>query len=207
MKFIEYEEFKKLIEAESERRDLEFKSPFEWKKRKNIDEIQGNVIKSIICLSNLYLGGILIVGIKQKEKKFEKIGLTESQYDTFKDLDQIKGQVDSFVYSSVFFEIEYTKNDEEKYFVIFRVSTYKDYPSITKDRLLIGNAHIIDKDIIYARSEKAPYSSDKVGYSEIKEIIDNSVDKNIKLLGKRGLIPTTLSDKDLFNKQKESILL
>lgn len=206
MKYIKYKEFQKLIEAEYERRDLEFKSPFKWKKRSAIDLIQGMVIKSIICISNLRFGGTLIIGIKQKGKHFEATGLTKSQFNSFKDFDQIKGQVDSFVYSNTNYEMEWTKNEKGKYFVIFRISTFEDYPLITKKDLIVNSSTIISKDTIYSRSKKSPYSSDKASVSELKEIIDNTVDKNIKLLESRGLVPPTgPSDKDLFKEQKKDL--
>lgn len=203
MKFIKYKEFQKLIEAGHERRDLEFKSPFAWKKI--IDPIQGQNIKSIICLSNLRFGGVLIIGIRQRGKLFKVEGLTESKYSSFKDFEAIKGQVDSFIYDETIFEIEWTKNKKGRFFIVFRISSFEDYPLITKNDLVINSHKFIIKDRIYSRTKQAPYASKIAGPSELKEIIDTSADKNIKILQSRGLVTSSPSDQDLFDKQKKDL--
>ena len=206
MKWIEYTEFKKIIEAQTEARDLEFKSAFTWKKHSKIDDIQATVIKSIICISNLPYGGKIIIGVKQKDALFKLEGLNDQELESFKDYDMIKGQIDPMITPNTNFQIEYTTDTQGKHFVIIVISEFEDYPLITKKDLEVNNRKVIEQHTIYARSKTSPYSSIKAGYFETKEIIDYAVDKNRTLLHSRGWVQTKLNDKALFEKQKEDII-
>lgn len=177
MKKIDFLVFSNLIEGGYERRDLEFKSPYKWLKKKEITPIQAMTIKGVIALSNLPLGGLLIVGVVQKEKKFQLKGLNKSEFDTFKDYDQIKGVIDGFVYNSISFEMEYTEDDNDQRFIVFKVQGFEKYPLICKKDLTIGSQKYLDHGTIYVRRKSSIPSSDRATDVEIREIIDESVKK------------------------------
>jgi hypothetical protein len=177
MKRIPYKEYKKIIEAQYETRKIELKGSYKWNKKSKISAIQATTIKAIIALSNLHFGGVLIVGVVQKNRQFKETGLTKSQYESFKDYDQIKGVVDGFVYTNTSFNMQYAKSPKGKYFVLFRVEGFHNYPLICKKNLLVNEKLFLEKDAIYVRGKDSGASSDKAGYQELKEIIDISVKK------------------------------
>jgi hypothetical protein len=177
MKKIQYKEFKRIIEAQYETRKVEFKGPYKWGKKANISAIQATTIKSLIALSNLFLGGVLIIGIKQKGKEFGEVGLSKEEFESFNDYDQIKGVVDGYVYTNTNFNMQYTKNLENRYFVLFRVAGFNDYPLVCKKNLLVNGNLFLERDAIYVRGKSSGASSDKASYQELKEIIDISVKK------------------------------
>lgn len=209
MIFIEYKNFRQLVDAEYERRDLEFKEGFKWSQKSNISHIQARTIKGIIALSNLSLGGILIIGITQKEAKFELNGLTEEEYKTFKDYDRIKGLIDGYVYSNTSFEMEYTKDENDKYFIVFQVRGFEKYPLVCKKNLTIGTDKILEKDNIYVRTKASQCASDKAGNYEIEELIDSSVKKVASYWYNPVSESMDSQDKDkaLFNNQFKDIRL
>ncbi len=165
MKQLPYEDFQKLIEAEYEQRELEFKSPFTWKTKGNIDWIQAKVIVGIIAISNLPLGGRLIVGIKEGGENFDPVGLTEAELNSF-NYESIKSQVDGFIYTNTNFNLEYTKNGEGMYFMIFNIAGIGRYPLITKKTLQVGKKFLIERNTLYVRTLSSPYSSVPATYQE-----------------------------------------
>lgn len=202
MKQLPYKDFQKLIEAEYEQRDLEFKSPFTWKAKGAMEWIQAKVIVGIIAISNLPLGGRLIIGVQEDGENFHPRGLSKAEFNSFKNYEKIKSQVDGFVYTNSNFNLEYTKNENERYFMVFNIAGIGRYPLITKKALQTGNKCLIEKDILYVRTMSSPYSSVPSTYQEYQEVIDNCVDASIRELQNRSLMPTTgKSDSKLFDEQ------
>jgi predicted HTH transcriptional regulator len=63
-----------------EERNLEYKGRVGW----SDSNIKSKITKTILAMSNLEYGGIIVVGVEQKNEKFEPNGIEIEMLSTFK---------------------------------------------------------------------------------------------------------------------------
>lgn len=186
MKTLDYAQFIELTSSH-EQRNLEYKDSFSWEK--NMSDIQARTIRAVISMANIPDGGKVIIGIKEKNSKIEYTGLTQTQKDTFQDIDKIKSQIDGYIHQYVDFDIYVTEDekDSNKWFVIIDVKEAKEYPLLTKRELKLTfgehTERYIESNVIYSRSLASDNSSEKISQNELNEILNHSFRIKQSLLG------------------------
>lgn len=194
-----------LLETGYELRSLEFKSPFLWSDIKS-RWLKENVVKAVLGMTNTRDGGEIIIGIEEikkgKNKELKPVGLTDNEFNSFKDYDAIKGYIDGFSYTETNFDISWGKFEKNKY-IIFTVRDFDEIPAICKKDS--QEKDVLKKNVIYTRSKKAPYSTIPTTDIELREIIHMAVDKEKSELKKRGWIrKSEISPEDFYkNKIKD----
>lgn len=184
MKEISKEQLAMLLEAGYETRSIEFKPPFLWSDI-NSRWLKEKVVRAVLGMTNIRLGGQIIIGVSENQNEIILEGLTDEQLDSFNDYDGIKGYIDGFSYTGTIFDIS-SGFFENKKFIIFSIQEFYEIPAICKKN---GQERdILKKDIIYTRSIKAPYSTIPVTDMELREIIHMAVDKEKYDLEVRGWI-------------------
>ena len=194
-----------LIRYPNEERYLEFKGPVSWN-----SDIRAKITKSIIALANLKDGGWIVIGKEeQSDRSFRLIGLTQQQCDSF-DSDHIHAFVYEQAEPPVNFQI-FKREFENKNFVIIRVKEFDEIPVICKK----GHGEIIHAGKIYVRSKGKPESIAIPSDAEMRELIENAIDKGVssfvQRLNRTGIwapreqSPQT-NDDEKFKKQREEIV-
>jgi len=177
------EQMAALLEAGYELRNREFKSPFLWSDI-NSRWLKEKVARAVLGMTNTRLSGQIIVGVEEgKQKELILRGLTDNQLNSFKDYDSIKGYIDGFSHTETNFDISWGESQGKKY-VVFNIQEFHEIPAICKKDG--QEKDVLKKDVIYARSKKAPYSTIPVTDIELREIIHMAVDKEKNDLKTRG---------------------
>ncbi len=159
-----------LIKYPNEERYLELKGSVSWD-----GEIRAKITKSIMALANLKDGGWIIIGKEeQPDRSFLTVGMTQEDFDSF-DPDIMKAFVYGRAEPPVNFRV-HKKKYEEKSFVLIQVMEFDEIPIICKKSY--GN--IIHNGKIYVRSKGKPESIPIPSQSEMREIIENAIDKGVR---------------------------
>lgn len=204
MKKINFNELQQLIEGGCERRDLEFKESYAWKE-KDFDYIQATTIRGIIAMSNIRGGGVLVVGVKEVGNVPKLDGLNEVQFQSFQKTENVIRIIDEFIYTRTNIEIVYTQDEENNYYIVFRIAEFEVLPLITKKEFTSSGKCIIEVDTIYSRTKSGAISSKRAGYFELEECIEIAIDKGRRKIEQRGISSTKPSDTDLFNEEIKDI--
>lgn len=175
-----------LLEAGYERRNLEFKPPFNWNDTEQV-WLRENVAKAIIGLSNMPGGGWLIIGINDSDGSNppEIVGMNAEEIASFENYDAIKGFVDGYSYLPTDFDL---RIDPERKLIVVEVREFSNYPLITR-RNSESNGLMI-RDCIYVRALRGQPATIKATHLEMQEVVDLAVDKQSRKLRKRGYRPS-----------------
>lgn len=200
MQHIAEQQLKLMLEGGYETRNKEFKSPFSWNDTNSL-WLKEHVIRGVLAMTNTPFGGQIIIGIQENQtnKSLELIGLDQTQFDSFKDYDGIKGTIDGYAFSNTDFDIQEGDVDGKK-FVIFNVQEFTELPIICRKN---GQTNgVLGEYNFYTRSRKAPYSSIRATEIELREIIHMAVDKETTSLDKRGWARKDIVTVEAFYKDK-----
>lgn len=173
---------KGIIEYPSESRGVELKSSTPWVDVNHQYELQ-NIVRSILGISNVKDGGKIVLGIKQlPDKTFVPEGMSEEHLRTFNQ-DDIYQLVRSFGNPEPRFEIKNMEH-EGKFFIVFFVQEFLYSPVICiKNGKNTGPTPLVE-GAIYTRTNK-PETKRVDRETEMREIINLAVDKEIELLSPR----------------------
>lgn len=189
-----------------EERHIEFKRSTPWKDKK----FKAKITKSILAMANLKDDGSIIVG-KEKESDgtYKAVGMIQSDYDSY-DSDPVKDFVKDYADPYVNLSVLKPEHNHRK-FVVIRIEEFDTSPVVCK----MDYGNIMHRGKIYTRSRGKPETIEIPSETEMREIIDMAVNKEmrkfIKRLSDLELIrlvvePSKPQDKEKFDKQLEGIL-
>jgi predicted HTH transcriptional regulator len=195
------EDFLESIQVLKENRAKEFKRSAPWKEK----AFQCKIIKSILALSNLQDGGRIIFGVKQLPSgEFELEGMSDADLATFKEDDVASLAAE---YADPFVKIEVNRfKHSNKNFLVIQIDEFYEIPVLcSKD------GPDIRRGALYMRSTRIPETVEVPSQTEMREVLDLAVAKNIRkfyrmqaLAGIRIAPPQT--DGDMFNRQIQDLL-
>lgn len=190
-----------LIEYPNEERHIEFKRSVRWD-----GDIRAKITKSIMAMSNLRDGGWIVVGKEeQPDRSFSPVGMSQADFDSF-DPDEVQAFVYARAEPPVDFDVRKIVYNGKK-FVIIRVKEFENEPVICKKSY--GN--ILHNGVIYIRSKGKPESIPVPSQYEMREIIENAIDKGVRAFFQRsqriGIMRLpSVDDAAKFSKQVEELL-
>lgn len=189
---MEIEEFERLIEGGTETQRMDFKASCPWSKNM--------FAKDILAFSNVRGGGLIIIGIRQRNGQLERQGISEAHLRTY-NLETMLDQLSSFADPRIdinFDEVEDAENNKK--YLIISVKEFQDIPVICKK-----DSSDTNKGVIYYRNrDRRPESAPVSNYSDMRDIIDRAAVKMMKKFKELGLTPEG-KDKELFDKEIEKI--
>jgi predicted HTH transcriptional regulator len=125
-------------------------------------------------MSNLRYGGWIILGKKEKaDKSYENVGVPQSTYDGY-----VSDDVRAYVYSHAQLPIElevFKKEVDGKKYIGLNIRGLGKTPHIFSKQ----EVRILQKGIIYVRSQGKPESTEVQSYIGMKEIIDACIDNSL----------------------------
>jgi len=189
---MEIEEFERLIEGGTETQKMDFKASCPWSKNR--------FAKDILAFSNVRRGGLIIIGIRQRNGELERQGISEAHLRTY-NLETMLDQLSSFADPRIDIKFDQVEDAENnKKYLIISVKEFKDIPVICKK-----DSRDTNKGVIYYRNrDRRPESAPVSNYSDMRDIIDSAAVKMMKKFKELGLTPES-KDKELFDKEIEKI--
>jgi len=153
-----------------ESRGREYKASMSWTN----DLTKIKITKSILAMSNIKDGGVIIIGMRElPDKKFEPAGISIEDASTFNHdviADYLKEYADPYV------EFKVTRIEcGGKKFICIQIKEFDESPVICrKDGVDLQRGRIYTRS--RTKNESAPVSS----YAEMREILDMSADKAVR---------------------------
>lgn len=187
-----------------ETRSVEYKRNAPWART-----TKHRIARAMIAMANLRDGGYIIVGMEQKDDgSFDKVGVTENTYDTYK-LDDMKNYLKSHVEPMIKVELEKPEIDGLK-FIGIKVAGLYEFPHICTK----SEGTNLERGVIYIRSTGAEGCIRLTDLEENKNIIDACAEvqfnKFVDNLKKSGLIeftePKSMLDEEKFDKDLSGLI-
>jgi len=186
-----------LISHRREERNLEYKQSMSW----TDINTKVKVIKSSMAMANIPDGGYIVFGMTKKGEVYEPEGMQAEHADSFKQ-DDVMEYVNN--YADPYVELTVVSAERGgKRFVVIQVQEFGQLPVVCKK-----DSEDLKRGDVFTRSRKK-YETARVGsQTEMREILDLAVDKEIRRLRSRGLITSvevvspTEADKKEFDRQR-----
>jgi hypothetical protein len=165
-----------LYDYENETPHLEYKESISWDDTNSKEKI----IQTILAMSNIRDGGVLVIGVKEileeQGKKYRREGMSDEHYNSF-DEDRVRETVRQFAEPFVALDLIKKIYDNNK-FVIITVKEFDEIPVICRKS---GKSDNLQEGQIYIRPKSGTVSTRKVQtYSEMKELVELAVIKQAR---------------------------
>jgi len=188
-----------LIFHRREERNLEYKQSMSWAETAT----RVKVAKSAMAMANISDGGYIVFGVKKNGEVYEPEGMQEDHADSFKQ-DDVMEWVNNYADPYVELTVTVAERDS-KHFVIIQIQEFDQLPVVCKK-----NGEDLKRGDIFTRSRRK-YETARIGsQTEMREIIDLSMNKEIRRLRSRGLItsvevdyPTEIDKREFEQQGKE----
>jgi len=189
-----------LVQVGEELRNLEYKGPMKWD-----DEMtKTKITKAALAMSNIRDGGWIVIGMKELNNgKYERVGLTKEEADTFNH-DHISSHINVYADPPVQFHVN-PQDCEGKKYVMVKIDEFEKLPVICKKDYRRAE---LKQGKIYVRTRRKNENSEVSTPDEMREIINLAVDKNTRAfvarLQKVGVIPIRAvldAEEEAFRKQ------
>lgn len=186
-----------------ERRNLEYKAPMRWDNSLTREKIT----KSILAMSNVRDGGVVVIGVDEQPRgNFNPVGMSETDVSTFTQ-DDVASHVAEYADPYVEFSLRRIECQGKEY-VLIQVKEFDEVPVICK-----RDGTDLQRGVIYTRTRRMNESAPVRSQSEMREIINMAVEKNIRRFYERlqrtGVtvgLPGPPTDTTLFDKQLEGLI-
>jgi hypothetical protein len=198
------EELRALIALGRENRRIEFKRSMRWSDAAT----QGKITKSILGMSNIRDGGIIVIGVnRQPDGSYQPAGVSAGDLKTY-DPDHIGRCVQNFADPIAVFSVQRIVSIGIQ-FIVIEVSEFPELPVICKadgpEGLVLG--------AMYTRNS-VPETIRVPSQTEMREIVEMAVDKGIRKHSERltraGIVQTATpvqpsQDQQRFQQELEEI--
>lgn len=124
---------------------LDFKESQPW------SELRWRLLKTSMAMSNLRDGGLIVVGVAERDDSWELTGIQQDHLDTF-DCDEIIDQLAKYASPQIKVDIVLHDHDDGNRYLAFHVHQFNDSPVVcrknspdsvkTKDRLSAGDVYV-----------------------------------------------------------------
>lgn len=180
-----------------EERNLEYKQSMSW----SDIATKAKVTKSAMAMANISDGGYIVFGEKKNGEVYEPEGMQKDHADSFKQ-DDIMEWVNGYADPYIELIVSFAERDS-KPFIIIQVQEFAQLPVVCKK-----DGEGLKRGDVFTRGRRK-YETARVGsQTEMREILDLAVDKEIRRLRSRGLITSievvspTDADRQAFERQR-----
>jgi predicted HTH transcriptional regulator len=175
---------------------VEFKASQPWK------TLMWGIIKTACAMGNLRDGGIIVIGVSQREDAWEPTGMTEADTKTY-DVDKIVDQVNAYVSPQVDLTIV-THKKEDKTFLVIHVAQFRDTPLVCKK----DHGKDLSAGTLYIRPPGKPETRTVLHATEMQELLELAVEirtrKFLEGLERLKLLPGS-TEQERFKQELEGL--
>ena len=167
--FADIQDLKRYLEAgRSERRNLEYKRGARW------DSLKYNITKAALAMANLEGGGYVIIGVEDGDGRYQLSGMPESDVRTYK-IDDVSEFINKYADPHIEIDLGTFQN-----VVVVQVFEFEEVPVVCKK-----DSDDLERGRIYVRPRRKNESTPQPTAFDVKEILDNAIDKGIRKQRKR----------------------
>jgi len=180
-----------------EERNLEYKRSLSW----NEPASKAKLAKSSMAMANLPDGGVIVIGVEKRGEACEAVGMEQGHIESFRQDDVM--QYVNEKYADPYVELTVTSvSKDNKSFLVIQVQAFAQLPVICKQDGLEN----LKRGALFTRSRAKCETVQVRSQTEMREILDVAVDKEIRRLRSRGLLPFPASpskdDRQAFEQQR-----
>ena len=166
----------------AEGRGLEFKQSMDW-------EDVGtrlNLIRTFMAMSNNRDGGAVVVGVRENpDGTYTPVGMTQDHYDSL-DPDNIAAETAR--YADPAFDLSTVKGlYDGRLFAVIEIRASIEVPTVCKTAH--GGSNVLRQGAVYVRPTGMPRTEEIHTYREMRDIIDQAVERRIERFRELGLLP------------------
>jgi len=122
-----YEALKRRAEGLLSR--LQEVSSVDFKKAITWDEIKHDIVKDILAMSNLRDGGIIIIGVEERNGKWNSTGLSEEQLGTYNP-DDMLDHINKYASPAITFDVVKHTNNEGLCYLVLQMHEFDEKPMV-----------------------------------------------------------------------------
>lgn len=182
-----------------EERNLEYKQSISWQE----SATKAKIAKSAMAMANLPDGGAIVIGVAKKGETYDPVGMSQEHVDSFKQDDIMEYINEKF--ADPYVELSVTPvSKDNKCFIVIQIKEFGQLPVICKNDGLEN----LKRGALFTRS-RVKYETIQIrSQTEMREILDFAVDKEIRRLRSRGLFTfaeaasTSEADRRSFEQQR-----
>ena len=185
-----------------EERNLEYKQSISWQE----SATKAKIAKSAMAMANLPDGGAIVVGVKKIGEIYDPVGMEQSHIGSFKQDEVMEYVNDKF--ADPYIELSVTSvSRDNSHFLVIQVHEFGQLPVICKNNGLEN----LKRGALYTRSRTKHETIQVRSQTEMREILELAVDKEIRRLRSRGLLvfpgaaPSSEADRQKFRQQREGL--
>lgn len=185
-----------------EERNLEYKQSMSWQE----PVTKAKIAKSAMAMANLPDGGAIVVGVEKSGETHNPSGMEQSHIESFRQ-DEVMEYVNQR-FADPYVELSVTPTlIGDNSFIVIQVREFAQLPIICKNNGLEN----LRRGALYTRSRVKHETIEVRSQTELREILDLAVDKEIRRLRSRGLLVSTEGttsaepDNQKFEQQREAL--
>ncbi len=198
------EDFAEIIARGREQASVEFKGPGP----KTDKQLFAKVTRAVLGMANRRDGGIVIVGVEERQTRLVLFGLTQDQLVTWA-YDDVADAFAGYADPSLEFDTEIIEYKGQRFLVI-RVEEFLEVPVLCKKGYNRDRDLILREGACYVRPRRKPETIEVCTYADMRDLIDLATDKALRRFIARAQsagVPLTMhrekSDDDLFEDQAQ----
>jgi hypothetical protein len=176
--------------------DIDFKESAPW------ETLKWKIIKTALAMGNLRDGGIIIVGVSERDDTWQLTGISQEHLETF-DVDNITSQVNAYVSPHVDLTLVTVDYSQSKRFLAIKVSEFSDTPLVCKK-----NEGDLKEGNIYIRSFGKPETTKVTNAQQMHNLLELAAEKRarriLEVSQRIGLVPSS-SSKELFDRELQGL--
>jgi Putative DNA-binding domain len=185
-------EFNDLVKyTTGESRRIEVKGSISWDDERS----KLKITKSILALTNIKDGGLLILGVNQDVNKLSWVGMQEEHLKSY-NYDEVSSHVARYADPHAQFSLT-RSSYESKTFIVITVNEFDQVPVLCKRDHNMQGLSGLKAGKFYTRTRRIPESAEVSTLEDLREIVELATDKAVtKFLGRAataGLLRTTPS--------------
>ncbi len=175
---------------EGETRNIELKASMSWSDQAT----KLKIVKSILAMSNIRSGGMVIIGINENGGKLDRIGMTKEHLKSF-DHDKMSAYIATYADPHVRFSLRRVTL-ESKIFIVISIDEFERVPVLCKKDFVVNGKTQLRQGKLYTRTWRMPETVEVSTSDDLTEIIELATEKGVarfaELVSKSGLVLRTL---------------
>ncbi len=174
------EEFAQLLELKHEVFGVEFKPPG----LRTDPLLFHTVARGLMGMANRRDGGRMVIGIREDAGKFELLGLTPEQSESWR-YEHLAATLAPIAEPPVVFDIDLRAHQGREYLLI-EVDEFDDVPVICRRNyprsLKAGEKPILRDGAVYVRPRRKPETSEIATQADMRELLELASEKRLRTL-------------------------
>lgn len=178
---------------------IDFKESAPW------NDLKWRIIKTVIGMSNLRDGGVIIIGASEREQSWDLSGISQEHLATY-DVDVIVDIINTYASPTVDIDVVRVKYSNNKEFLTIYAKEFNDTPTVCKKNSSDNKDLVVGG--IYVRPPGVAKTTKVVDAGQIHELLELAAEKRARRIlevSHRVGLKTYVSSDEQFNKELDGL--